>query len=1200
MARRLLHLGSGGQSTGPAQSTNGSRPILSLESVQEDAHTRNLLFPDAQDLYQHRNDQVFPFFAAPATSSASPANAFDYNDDIELDVKDVRVIIMQDALGPTNASLLYDSHPLPESAASAERHSTATQDLKRAAAPFSPRKASQSQAPRPAGIHTDGSQQLRQGAFDRRASVHGRSPSFGETDGQRAAREYREELATFSSCIFGNSELMAYKGTSTKVHVVPSEPRVTDYGSSVFGDGRSSIGRASGRSSKLSQSYSSQTMSPTHPPPLPTGASTPRHTERKKVLITRLFPVTLAADDLDTITPPSRYSEDNGGFPFPPTSDEAAAAAAAKKKKPQPKQRRTPMYAVVLVVQLPPSTSRMSSAVPPKPSTFREPGSYNDQDMFSSSYSSTRASGWNMSGSGLYGEATDSSFSIDVEDRIDSLTKHWDIVMRTLTQLQSVVSFRLHTMLKQTDMASPGPYSANMSSRRPSVTTDRRLDESRNKPSKSTTKLVSLLPNCLSDDLHIASEVSLARTRVVMGLSASRVVTGQGRWGIWRDEAIWTCKWAAGLHQGVFLHTLLTGFLATHVDWLQALSSPAYRKRALLRKQNQNEDDLSLPARTIIVSEDKMAARRIIFLLSAFLPANQQVHGPRVHRPSTSGASVGAFSNSPPSYVVPVVREESLRRKINRRTGFGRTSHSRTASQSTRSVTLSSQMGHLNITADASNHQRRASDAASIRTPGLPIPGHDLMSRKSSVATSTIMQDSTTPHFSTIQRTDSLRRRRPGSSGSAAADDLKRSLKRGESGGGGAGGRPTSQGLRWSSIMSGLWNARRRESMDSGSTYSQASDLRSPIKVGFPQSNRLSDIGRGELAPHEEVPGRLPAHLRQASNARDVDATTRGHAERIRKSFTQADRTPDPNGAFESPIKTSINADDSVIDVDVPFPDYIASFESAISSPSSSGYLSTPGLPGLESFEQSGRISIDGDLPLNAAGWLNRFHPDFVLQGVPPQEDLVEEVKAALQAEPTPAVLQSGSDDVSERWVDISSALVVDTTTDSILRITYRRLVKPRPVVENVVGGVAITPSALPQDTMLDEKWVEELVTVPDDTLSEALEKIIHLVPDSSKEHSSASSQVHVDILGPLDTGSTMPPDTLSEVTQTPEPPLEIPRRQCKTVVLSALEDTIRDVIDRNDDDTPNNCGRKQQPPASENVLRLAVRQWANTLGSSE
>ncbi|KAL7823061.1 folliculin-interacting protein N-terminus domain-containing protein [Trichoderma gracile] len=1196
MLGRLLHLGSGGQSTGPLPSNNGSRPILSLESVQEDSHTRNLLFPDAQDLYQHRNDQVFPFFTAPAASSASPANAFDYNDDLELDVKDVRVIIMQDALGPTNASLLFDSHPLPEPAASSERHSTAaaTPDPKRTAA-FSPRKGSQSQAPRPTVTHADSSQ-FRQGAFDRRASVHGRSHSFGETDGQRAAREYREELATFSSCIFGNSELMAYKGTSTKVHVVPAEPRAPDHASSVFGDGRSSIGRAAGRSSKLSQSYSSQTVSPTNPP-LPTGASTPRQSDRKKVLITRLFPVTLAADDLDSsVTPPSRYSDDNGGgFPFPPTGDEATL----KKKKPQPKQRRTPMYAVVLVVQLPPSPSRISSAVPPKPA-FRESGSYNDQELFSSSYSSTRMSGWNMSGSGLYGETTDSSFSVDVEDRIDSLTKHWDIIMRTLTHLQSVVAFRLHTMLKQTDMASPGPYSASwatVGSRRPSLTTDRRSDEPRAKPPKGTTKLVSLLPNCLSDDVHIASEVGLARSRIVMGLSASRVVTGQGRWGIWRDEAIWTCKWAVGLSQGFFLHTLLTGFLATHTDWLQALSSPTYRRRAQLRRQNQNEDDLSLPARTIVVADDKMAARRIIFLLSAFLPANQHAHGPRVHRPSTS-ASVGAFSNSPPTYVVPVVREESLRRKINRRTGFGRASHSRTASQSTRGGAVSSQTGHLNAAADQSSHHRRASDAASIRTAGLPIPGHELMSRKSSVATSTIVQDSTTPHFSTIQRADSLRWRRPGSSGSAAADDLKRSLKRGESGGG-VNPRPPSQGLRWGSIMSGLWSARRRESIDSGSTYSQASDLRSPIKTGFSQSNKLTDMVR-ELSLSEEGPEgpeRRTGNLRRSSNARELDVA-REPVERGRKSFTQLDRTPDPTGAFESPVKTSINADDGVIDVDVPFPDYIASFESAISSPSSSGYLSTPGLPGLDSFEQTGRIAIDGDLPLNAAGWLNRFHRDFILQGLSPQEGLIDEVKAALKAEPLPVVAPSTPDDVAERWVDVSTALIADTTTDSIVRITYRRLVKPRPEAEKpVIGGTVTTPSFAAHEAMLGEEWIEETVSVPDDNLAEALEKVIHLMPDSSKEHSSASSQVHVEVLDPLErAGSTMP-DSLSEVTQTPEPPVQIPRIKCKTVVLSALEDTIREVLDQDDG---NSFGRKQQSPAHESLLRKAVRQWASRLDSSD
>ncbi|KAK5998648.1 hypothetical protein PT974_01029 [Cladobotryum mycophilum] len=1127
MIGRLLHLGSGSQPTAPTLPNNSnSRPILSLESVQEDIHTRNLLFPDAQALYQHRNDQVFPLSTAPATPSASTANAFDYSDDVELDVKDVRVIIMQDALGPTNASLLFDSHPLVETPQSPERSSTLP-DFKKT--PLSPRKGSHSQASRPLTIHDI--PQPRQGAFDRRASVHSRSHSFAETEGQRAAREYREELATFSSCIFGNSELMAYKGTSTKVHVVPCEPRAADHASSILGDGRSSIGRSSGRSSKLSQSFSSQAVSPTFPPPMPPQSVTPRHSDRKKVLITRLFPVTLTAEDLESATtPPSRYSDDNGGFPFPSTGDDSTTP---RKKKPQPKQRRTPMYAVVLV-----------------------PGSYNDQEMFSSSYNSTRMSGWNLSGSGLYGEATDSSFSIDVEDRIDSLTQHWDIIMRTLTHLQSVVASTLHTMLKQADMASPGPMpmasGGNFVSRTPSHS-ERRSDIPRVKPPKSTTKLVSLLPNCLADEVGIASEVCLSRTRIVMGLSAARVITGQGRWGIWRDEAIWTCKWTASKGQNLFLYNLLTGFLATHTDWLQALCSASDRRRTLFQRQNRNEDDLSLPARTIIVSDDKMAARRIIFLLSAFLPTNQQLPGARAHRPSTS-ASLAAFSNSPPTYVVPVLREESLRRKINRRTGWRRASHSRAASQSAKSAVVPSHLGHLSTD---QNHQRRASDAASIRTTSM-ITGNDFVSQKSIPATTTaILQETTTPHFTSVQGSDGQRRTRPGSSSSVAADDLKRSLKRGESNGT-VSGRPTSQGTKWGSMISGLWSTRRRESMDSGSGYSQTSDLRSPIKSAFSRPDKLSEMVR-EVSLAEEM-DTDPRDMRHTTAARDVGAG-RENFERNRRSFIQLDRTPDPTGAFESPVKTSINADDGVIDVDVPFPDYIASFESAISSPSSSGYLSTPG------------------------------HP--------PQDDLLEKVKAALRAEPTPPLPPHSGDEDSELWVDVSSAVIADAINNSVTRIVYRRLVKLVANIDKSVGGVAhvLTPSMLPYEGQLDEEWIEEVVTNPDEFLAEALDKVVNVNTDSSRE-CSVSPLAHIDVPGSTDSDATMR-DTISEVTQMADPPLDIPRVQCKTLMLSALEDAIREIVGRRDGEGEDSTIRKRKT-RGKSVLRDAVKQWAINLDSNE
>ncbi|POR36213.1 Uncharacterized protein TPAR_03568 [Tolypocladium paradoxum] len=1204
MLGRLLHLGSGGSPTLPAPASNStaSRPILSLESVQEDIHTRNLLFPDAQALYQHRNDQVFPLSSAPATPSAAAANAFDYSEDVDLDVRDVRIIVLQDALGPANASLLFDSHPLPDS--SFER-SPARQDPRKA--PMSPRKGSQGQASRPLVIQSD-SPQPRQGAFDRRASVHSRSQSYAETDAQRAAREYREELATFSSCIFGNSELMAYKGTSTKVHVVPSDSRPADHSSSVFGDGRSSIGRSSGRSSKLSQSFSSQTVSPTIGPPLPSTGTPSRQSDKKKVLITRLFPVNLSAEDADAnVTPQNRFSDDNSGFPFPGPGDDPTPP---KKKKPQPKQRRTPMYAVVLVVQLPRAPSRMSSAAPPK-SVFRESGSYNDQDFFSSSYNSTKA-GWNMLGSGNYGDVTDSSYSIDMEDRIDSLTQHWDIIMRTLTHLQSLVATTIHGMLKQADVASPGPYSSsaasNLVSRTPPWTERRGGELHRAKPPKSTTKLVSLWPNCLADDINIASEVGLARSRVVMGLSAARVVTGQGRWGIWRDEAIWTSKWATSVDRGQFFYNLLTGFLATHTDWLQALCGPSYRKRAAVARRNRNEEDLSLPARTIVVSDDKMAARRMIFLLSAFLPANQQVVTARAHRPSTS-ASTGGYSNSPPTFIVPILREESLRRKINRRSGLRRASHSRAASQSARNSGVPIQLAQLSV--DRSQHQRRASDAASIRTTNLPMPGQDLLSRKSSAATTTtIMPETTTPHFSVAQQQrDGHRMRRPGSSGSVAADDLKRSLKRGESSGQVAAtpSRPLSQGLKWGNLMSGLWSPRRRGSIENSSNYSQGSDLRSPVEASFGRSDKLSDMVR-EVSLAEEAGETGPGRISPTTDARNV-GTPREDPARGRGSFTPMDRTPDPTGAFESPVKTSINAEDGVIDVDVPFPDYIASFESAISSPSSSGYLSTPGIPsGLESFEHSAHFAIDGDLPLNAAGWLNRFHPDFALQALPPQDNLLEKVKASLQSEPTPAPDSPMGNDLSERWVDVSSVVIADTISNTVTRYVYRRLVKPKAPADkpcsassgapNFNGNVPVSPSVLPYEHQIEDEWVEEDVFSSDDALKEAIEKVIHLTPEASKDSSTTSSQTPSDFRGSTDSGSTMA-DTISEVTQLADPPLDIPRVQCKTVILSTLEEMIRDAIDNGDLNGEDRGSHRHGRP-HQNMLRDAVRQWVTNLGSVE
>ncbi|KAG8168007.1 hypothetical protein KVR01_003696 [Diaporthe batatas] len=1213
MLGKLFNLGNTPGNSNQAQPST-SKQVSSLESVQEDIHTRSLLFPDAQTLYQHQNDQVFPMSSASVLPlQTSVANPYDLDGDLEIESRDVRVIIMQDTSSSSPASLLYDSQrpQLPQEPSPTERPQTMAgmsqalpQDSRRFAS--AQRKTSTGQSSKPVVIQP-GSPQPRQSAFDRRASMHSRTQSKAETESQKLLREYKQEIDTFAGCIFGNNEFLAYKGTSTKVHVVPSDMR-NDVPSSGLGDGRGSIGRSATRTSKLSQSFSSEAVPPFKPS---VSSPLPRSSDRKRVLITRLFPVSIPADDTLACTPKGRFSEESSGFPFPQSSDEAKAKA----KKAQLKQKRTPMYAVALIISLPPGLPQTAPASASR-SAFRGSSSYNEQqDSFPSSYNSARRSGWATVGPSFGGfEALDAGFSMDSEERIDAITRHWDVIMRSLTSLQSTVATELFALLKQADIASPNPAPSSVNSHFP-----RAPSNASQKPPKTNTKFISLLPNCLANDKLVKEEVDAARARIVLGLRATRVVTGQNRWGIWREEARWVERWAGGRDQGFFFFNLLTGFLSVHTDWLQALSPSRYRRQFSALQKLKSDDDLSLPARTIVVSQDRVAARRLIFLLSAFLPANQQLLSMRTQRPQTS-ASFGGFSQSPPSFIIPLTKEESLRRKINRRGASRHASHSRTASTYTTStkVSVPAHLAHLSMDGQ---HGRRASDAASIRT-SLPLQGSDTDSRKASAATTaTVTQEHSTiiPHFAT-QNSESQAYGHPDSS--MAADDLKRSLKRGDS----MGSSDTQTSSRWS-VISGLWNTRRRESSLSTAPNRDSPGSRDSIPVSprKPVSNRRNSLAKMVEEAAALDPMSSQARTRNSPKERDAESPETPDAEQGPGQRSRApipmERKPDPSGAFESPVKTTINPEDGVIDVDVPFPDFIASFETAVSSPSSSGYLSTPGLSGLELFEQASRVAFDGDVPMNVAGWLQRYHPDFILQAIPPQNDLVEQVKASLRAEPTPypAALADGNE---EKWVDVSSALIADSTDFSIRRVRYRRLIKPRSGAErttpllsssvNTMSSTNMTPLISPYEHHLQEDFVEEPIVTLDDTLIEAVERVIAHGSDMSKDSSQCSSrstskrrESFADLLAAA-AASTTVSNTVGlapevEVAQGSTQPRkgspqqgEVPRGECKTVVLSALENIARDVTQRKSEREELGRASSGGPRGreKESVLREAVRSW--------
>lgn len=1070
-------------------SPSPSRPNSSLDSVQEDIYTRNLIFPDAEALYAHQHDQVFPMTSSTVSMLTAAPAAFDTNPEIELEARDVRVVVMQEATSTFNtAALMYDSHPHIDApacpvlnngfatsgrggrGAGAGANTTAT--ARRTSIGAKPVVITQ-EAPR-------------FGAFDRRPSAHSRQGSYVETEGQRSSREYREEIATIANCMFGASDVMAHKGTGSKVHILPTEPRGAQY---PF-EGHGSLGRSSMRSgSRLAQSFTSESVGAQS---MGTGRG-----ERKRVLVTRIFPVPLQSDGEEDM--PGAY--EGTGFPFPKADEKDKE----REKEKKPKQKRTPMYAIGLVIQLPatqnfPTTPR---------SAYRGVGSYAENESVSSSFNSLRPS-WTVLGSGFGVESLDSSFISDVDDRIDMVTQHWDIIIRTLDHLQAVASSDIVALLRQVDVASPDPMGAGRGphhTRTASISVaGKRVEENVKplKPIRTNVKTVQLMPYALAHHQKLRAEIEYARHRIVGGIKNLQVITRQGRWGIWRDEARWVRKWAGGKEQGFFFYNLLTVFLGTHTEWLEAIGPTWYRRRNYKQQRGAGRDeDTPIKARTVIVAVDKMAARRLIFLLSAFLPNNQhhQVPFVRQFRPGTS-VSGGAFSQSPPSYIPLNPREESLRRRVNR------------PKVKTTNPAQPAPIVLANQVIDPHSHNRQPSDAPPTLPPGaLPVPTSYNPARQNGLATtSTATPIPALPHFSTrrpVRGTGPAPR--PGSSGSLAADDLIRSLKRGDTGGSTTSEESSS---RWSGVLGSLWGGKRRGSTD----------------VTVPS---LGGEERGKLAEMVGAQRRDEERRAAGEGVREMTSTTAPQP--VAPSQTQPIH---PSGAYESPVKTSIT-EDGVIDIDVPLPSLFASLPSALSSPSSSGILSSGGLgaggPELDGFEHYTRSAGEDEAALNVGGWVGRFHPDFVLQAIPsqttdaspsttnskpgtpstpPQPSLEDQIRAAMSAEPTPPLpLSATRNGEEERWITISTALIADTVSYTLKRLILRRLIRLPSSPPPSAGGSAgnsydgrasiygnpypgVLGSQSPAEggvggEVIKEEWEVEMCISFDPALIEAVEKVM-------------------------------------------------------------------------------------------------------------
>lgn len=456
----------------------GSRPSTSIGLEGEDWYTRTLLYPDTS-LLSHNHS-----LSGSGYTSGGPISAG--GEPIDIDgCRDVRVVIVQDGTGSDGKVIIYDSKPSSSVSAaynSSQIYSGSCED----SAPPSP------------GLC---------GGFNRRR----RSPN--PFNSGLVGLGPRDEWRMMTDCMFGAVSL-AYKGPSTKLHILPSLVHEEKIGASTpLADPRSRCRGPPGHGVL-------------HLQPSPFAHHSK---DRKSVLITRLFSVTIPISSSSwscvsdkTPTPTSSV----GGFPFPKVSPHGMTSS--KLVKPT----KTSMYGIGLVISLPQSiatSSRTSSTIK------RCPNCWAIQYDFDSRQPSTGYHCCDMTA------ASDDEYRIDsvtvetgpesgiADDQMELITKHWDIITRALTELQAVVQRKIVQNLITTGIIiSPFPQAGY---------------KYRNR--------VELRPGALMCDETLKLEIERFKWRIVGGMKIPRVVTGQGRWGVWRDEARWLNKRFGGKEQNL-------------------------------------------------------------------------------------------------------------------------------------------------------------------------------------------------------------------------------------------------------------------------------------------------------------------------------------------------------------------------------------------------------------------------------------------------------------------------------------------------------------------------------------------------------------------------------------------------------------------------------------------------------------------------
>jgi hypothetical protein len=566
-------------------------------------------------------------------------------------------------------------------------------------------------------------------------------------------------------------------------------------------------------------------------------------------------------------------------------------------------------------------------------------------------------------------------------------------------------------------------------------------------------RLIKLEPGAFEHTPQVVDMSAAVMDRITRSCQVLQAMP-QRDWSIWRDELRDYTRVSQesdskrgffNLHKINFMQVSLTAALSVNLGWL-SIFAPPYHQARLREEHLQRQSTFdSAQNRMVVVSLDQNKARNLVFIFAKLFPGSESE--PQFERPRRSSSNSLSSSTKHVSAITLGLKAASCSPEESKAYSNG-SSHGNGHISSNPPLTptifepmfATPDTSPLKHPSSSNSSSRSSRKSSFVNTSGkIDIP------RKASVALpiSATASTRTTPVGSLDTRT---------SSSLNAQVDLMRHLQRTNSAA--TTNSSTDTNSLWNSFRSSTWSLKpRRESSLSERSDSLASTGPRDQPTGILKTSKSfaarqsgSKLVRMVEEVHGGVGGNGNDNDRYSSRRTPARISTNGVPHRI--SALQFD----PPGADYPGIAYTYNQDEGVVDVDFPG---CTPFVNTSRNPSSKvpklkvpnskrhfplqdlvdhATTHTQALEGLEGFARYDRM----------AGYLDKFHPDFVLQATRPYAELLSDIKCAMRAEPSPMIEPSENLKVfsQETWIDVCSTVVVDAEALTVKRLTLHRRVR--------------------------------------------------------------------------------------------------------------------------------------------------------------